>query len=138
MDLKTCYSCGKIIAQDEKCSCKTEEERKRKRDYQRIYDEENPELTRVIKTARYKRFRKEIIKRDGGYCQRCKNLLGMINTKNLEVHHIKPRVHYPELVYEKSNVITVCKQCNMALGLSGKLDFEPDIDLDEGIEYFIL
>lgn len=34
------------------------------------------------------------------------------NTGNLHVHHIKTRKKYPELVFEKTNAITVCRGCH--------------------------
>ncbi len=44
-------------------------------------------------------------------------------TSNLQVHHIKPRSDYPELVYEHSNLVTLCQSCNTSLGKKG-IDFE--------------
>ena len=42
-----------------------------------------------------------------------------MNTRNLQVHHIKPRKEYPELMFEPDNLITTCKTCNLQMGTSG-------------------
>lgn len=39
------------------------------------------------------------------------------NSKNLQVHHIKPVHEYPELELEESNLITLCaKPCHIVFG----------------------
>ena len=52
-------------------------------------------------------------------------LFGWHTIDNLEVHHIKSRIEFPELVYDIDNMVTVCHTCNLALGLKG-LDFKWD------------
>ena len=67
-------------------------------------------------------------------CNRCWVSLNVIETKDLQVHHIKPRSEYPELMYDPNNLITVCKTCNLALGTKGILDWEVqkfNEDIDE-------
>lgn len=54
----------------------------------------------------YRKFRSEIIERDGGKCQLCGA------TENLEVHHIKSFAEFPELRLEPSNAVTWCKRCH--------------------------
>ena len=54
----------------------------------------------------WRNFRKSILERDNYKCQECGT------NKNLCVHHIKPRSEYKELVYDPSNVITLCKYCH--------------------------
>lgn len=131
MHKKACARCGKIIGIDDTCECIAAARTEYKKEYSRNYDEENSELVKPLKTAKWQRLRKNIIHRDGGYCQRCKNLLGMITTDKLEVHHIKPRSTHPDLMFDPSNLITVCSTCNMALGVSGELDFEHSTDLED-------
>lgn len=67
--------------------------------------------------------RKMVIQEDGGVCQRCFIKFEIINSTELQVHHIKPRIEFPELMYERSNLITICKTCNLQLGLK-ELDFD--------------
>lgn len=44
--------------------------------------------------------------RDGYMCQKC----GSRN--ELQVHHIKEWSRYPELRFEATNLLTVCKECH--------------------------
>lgn len=125
MHYKSCSSCRKIIKKEDTCDCQKAKRREYKNEYSKIYDEQNEDVVKPIKTARWKRLRKNIIHRDGGYCQRCLNLIGILTTDRLEVHHIKPRSKYPDLIFDPSNLITVCSTCNMAMGTSGELDFDP-------------
>ena len=74
-------------------------------------------------SRRWRSFRKTIIHRDGNLCQRCFRKYNIINGDSLEVHHIKPRIDYPELMYDELNVVTLCKTCNLQLGTNG-IDFE--------------
>jgi 5-methylcytosine-specific restriction protein A len=115
---KKICSCGKIIPDNSQCSCKKKSKQKYMRDYQRN-DKNNP-----LKTTRWTKLRKHILKRDNYLCQRCLHKYGILNTKELEAHHIKSRKNYPELVFEESNIITVCKTCNLQLGTKDELDFE--------------
>lgn len=105
-------SCGAMIAYKEKCSCKT---RKPKAEKKR---------NKALTTAKWSMFRKRIIERDSCHCQRCLAKYNLIETNNLQVHHIKPRIKYPELMYEETNCVTLCKQCNLELGTKEELDFE--------------
>jgi 5-methylcytosine-specific restriction enzyme A len=120
---KVSCSCGKIIPEGTKCSCK----KKAKRDYMREYqrnDKDNP-----LKTTRWNKLRRHILRRDGYLCQRCLNKFQLLNSNELQAHHIKSRKNYPELVFEERNILTLCKTCNLQLGTSDKLDFELRQDL---------
>jgi 5-methylcytosine-specific restriction endonuclease McrA len=125
MSKKKFCSCGKLVAVNETCSCKQNTNRN---EYQRKYYEKNKDVLKPLSTARWRKLRSLIIKRDKGCCQRCLIKYGIINGDNLQVHHIKPRIEYPELMFEESNLITLCKTCNLQIGLK-ELDFEPMIDL---------
>ncbi|WP_338705247.1 HNH endonuclease [Priestia aryabhattai] len=46
---------------------------------------------------------------------------------NLQAHHIKSCRDYPELAYDESNLLTVCRDCNLELGTSNKLDFTYEV-----------
>lgn len=124
---KTC-SCGRFVEYTATCVCK---EKKNRNKYQRNYYEKNKELLKPLSSTRWRKLRSLIIKRDNGHCQRCLSKFKIITSSNLQVHHIKPRIDFPELMFEESNLITVCKTCNLNLGVSGELDFEPKIDLKD-------
>lgn len=130
--MKICSRCNKKISFNEDCSCKIPQDRNK---YQRDYYEENKESLKILSTKRWRDLRKVIINRDGGYCQRCFIKYNIIESDNLQVHHVKPRIKYPELMFEETNLITLCKTCNLNLGIEEELDFEPnekifDIDFD--------
>jgi 5-methylcytosine-specific restriction endonuclease McrA len=115
---KTC-SCGRIIPEGTRCECK----RKKKRDYMREY--QRNEVDNPLKTTRWsKHVRPYVLRRDNYLCQRCLHKFGEANPKELQVHHIKSRKNYPDLVFDTSNLLTVCKTCNLQLGTKDELDFE--------------
>lgn len=60
----------------------------------------------VLKTARWKILRLEIIERDGLRCLDC-GARG-----RLEVDHVKPVRRRPDLAYEPSNLRTLCTSCH--------------------------
>ena len=119
---KICSQCGKMIDWNSDCTCKKIVVPVKK-------SKESRDMARAITSRRWARLRSLIIKRDGGFCQRCFVKYGSINSEQLQVHHIKPRIYYPELVYEVSNLITLCKTCNLQLGTQEELDFKSNIDL---------
>ncbi|HDR7585519.1 hypothetical protein BW899_06695 [Bacillus mycoides] len=123
---KTCLKCRNKHDYGERCSCVY----KHKKKALIIKGKDDDFYTKKP----WRNLREQIIERDGGYCQRCLHKYGIINSANLEVHHIKPRSKYPELQYEISNLVTVCKTCNLQLGTNGvdwdrnneiKIDIEP-------------
>lgn len=130
---KKCSRCGKIINYTETCDCKINHKRKVRNKYQRDYYEKNKDQLKLIKNAKWYKLRKQIIKRDGAFCRRCFAKNNEFVTENLQVHHIKPRIDYPELIYDDKNLVTICKQCNLELGTSGELDFNykiPNLDIN--------
>lgn len=122
MKKKIC-TCGKRVPFNETCSCKLIR-KKQRNEYQKEYYKKNKESLKELTSKRWRDLRKSIILRDGGYCQRCFIKFGVINDKSLQVHHIKPRVEYPELMYDEDNLICLCKTCNLQLGVKGILDFD--------------
>lgn len=113
MKFNTICRCGKLVVGSvTNCSCK---KRKPKAEKDR-----NKELT----TTKWSKFRKRIIERDSCHCQRCLVKYSLIETSNLQVHHIKPRIKYPNLMYKETNCVTLCKQCNLELGTQEEFDFE--------------
>lgn len=112
---RICNKCGEII-RDGKCKCGSFKTIKAKKEIK------NTE--RVLYTARWQKKRNYIKARDGYYCQRCFHKLGILKAEELEVHHIKNRIDYPELTFEDSNLITICGDCNKFYRGKNELDFE--------------
>lgn len=132
--MKIC-SCGKMIPDTQVCSC---------RKLARKVNNQNkdPETKKFFNSSKWKKFRKKIIDRDAGLvtelfgsiyqgiCLRCLYKYGLIVTDGIQVHHIKPRNKYngengyPDLRFDETNCISLCKSCNTQLGTKGKLDFE--------------
>jgi 5-methylcytosine-specific restriction endonuclease McrA len=56
----------------------------------------------------YRLWRNGVYEKDEYTCQVC----GQVNG-NLNAHHIKEYAKYPELRYEISNGVTLCKKCHI-------------------------
>ena len=63
----------------------------------------------IYRLKRYKSWRKRIFRRDRYKCQfpDCGKVGG-----SLQVHHIKMKYKYPELIYRMDNGITLCYACH--------------------------
>jgi len=61
-----------------------------------------------------KKFRVKILKRDNYTCQECgdRNHKGRGSRINLEVHHIKSAAEHPDLFFDPSNVVLLCRSCH--------------------------
>ncbi|PGP00600.1 HNH endonuclease [Bacillus cereus] len=105
---KVCSNCGQLVEADHNC-------RKRIKT--------NAQKKHPSGTWRFAPLRDEVRLRDNGCCQRCRILFGLMNFDDLQVHHIKSWRDYPELAYEMNNLILICRNCNLDLGNSNKLDF---------------
>lgn len=117
---KICKYCNKIVDDNHKC---LSDKRTQYNKYKREYYQNNKEIVAPLMSRRWRSFRKTIIHRDSNLCQRCFRKYNIINGDSLEVHHIKPRIDYPELMYDELNVVTLCKTCNLQLGTNG-IDFK--------------
>lgn len=62
------------------------------------------------KNPRWKRKRKNILKRDNYMCQECKRY-GR-RTEATTVHHKKHTDEFPELAYEDDNLVSLCEACH--------------------------
>jgi 5-methylcytosine-specific restriction endonuclease McrA len=59
-------------------------------------------------TSEYKRWRYDVMRRDGFTCQQCGDAKG----RNLHAPHIKPFATHPELRLDTNNGITLCEPCH--------------------------
>lgn len=125
---KICNGCG---YHEDKCRCNKTN---------KIQAKKKPrDVDKMLFTSKWQKKRKQIKDRDGWFCQRCWYKFKILNRERLEVHHIKNRIDYPELMFEDSNLITICKTCNLQLGSAHELDFEFNIEeRDEEAKNFIL
>jgi len=71
-------------------------------------------------TPEYKRWRFDVYSRDNFTCQSCGDDRG----GNLQAHHIKPFADYPDLRFEVSNSVTLCKKCHNHLHRKGGVTWE--------------
>ncbi|WP_338750047.1 HNH endonuclease signature motif containing protein [Bacillus sp. FJAT-52991] len=63
----------------------------------------------ITNSAAYKEWRLKVYKRDG---YRCKMPGCYSQSRDIAAHHIYPKKTYPELKFEVSNGITLCKTCH--------------------------
>ena len=68
------------------------------------------DITNEYKTARWKRTREKILRRDMYMCRECRRY-GRL-TEAAEVHHIRHADAAPELFYTESNLVSLCKKCH--------------------------
>ena len=57
----------------------------------------------------YRKFRQNVLKRDGKKCKMCRS------RRKLVVHHIKKWGSHPGLRYSINNGITLCKSCHQKI-----------------------
>lgn len=65
-------------------------------------------LHSIRNSAASRNWRNEVFKRDNYTCQNCKKVGDVLNA-----HHVKPFSIYPELRFELSNGLTLCKRCHI-------------------------
>jgi len=62
----------------------------------------------------WKKIRAQIIREHQHICNECKQKI--IKNEDLTVDHIKPRIKFPKLALEKSNLQILCRKCNSSKG----------------------
>lgn len=65
----------------------------------------------TLKTSRWQKLRKQILLRDK-CCVLCWNESRYVNLYKLQVHHIVKRTDDESLIYEPSNLVTLCRECH--------------------------
>lgn len=69
-----------------------------------------PNNEKIRNSSKMQKWRVKVFMRDDYTCVKCKKRGG-----NLEAHHIKEFSKYPELRFELSNGMTVCKSCHIKI-----------------------
>ena len=67
-----------------------------------------------FKTPEYQAWRNAVLERDAYICQHCDRHCNK-NEKGLAAHHVQPYADHPELRFDVSNGLTLCRSCHMAL-----------------------
>lgn len=97
----------------------TEETKQRLRERQRLSCPRGPEShswkggasdqrKRELVGFRYREWRRLVFERDNYTCQHCQDATG----GNLHAHHIQTWAEFPDLRYEVSNGLTLCRDCH--------------------------
>ena len=67
-------------------------------------------LTKLIRGIRrspeYYQWRKAVLERDNGTCRDCGS------SANVNAHHIKPIIDYPQGIFEEGNGLSLCEDCH--------------------------
>lgn len=70
---------------------------------------------RIRYSKKSENWRSEVFKRDNYTCQTC-----LVRGGYLEAHHIKPFAYFPELRFDTTNGVTLCRKCHDKTKLSAK------------------
>lgn len=104
-----CKNCRKLIdfknTYCETCLSKVNKERKK-------YSTKDKEIDATTKTSRWQYIRQKVIERDLGCCVLCFIKDNYIEYKRLQVHHLVKRKDDLKLIYDMTNLITLCKDCH--------------------------
>jgi len=71
-----------------------------------------PENTKIRASAKYKKWRESVFKRDKYICQDCGVDASVDKSVYLHAHHIKPFATFKELRFDVNNGISLCKNCH--------------------------
>lgn len=67
---------------------------------------------KIRNSDEYKKWRKSVFERDNWTCKNCGKRSKSNEYLLIQAHHIKPFATYPQLRFEISNGVTLCKQCH--------------------------
>ena len=76
----------------------------------RYVDGSSPERQRMYVQAIGRDFLKSVMARDHFCCRRCGS--GKTGPRSLHVHHIRPWAGNPDLRFDESNALTLCRDCH--------------------------
>lgn len=80
-------------------------------------------LELLRKRVEYKEWRRKVFERDNYTCQECGKKGGLLHP-----HHIKAKSLVPDLIYDVSNSVTLCRECHKktkSYGLNVKQNLKP-------------
>jgi 5-methylcytosine-specific restriction endonuclease McrA len=66
-----------------------------------------PRNKKIRSSYKWRKWRKAVFERDNFTCQDCK-----VRGGYLEPHHIKCFAHFPKLIFNVNNGVTLCKDCH--------------------------
>ena len=75
-----------------------------------MYDWITSETKSFYDTPQWRSKRESILRRDNYQCQECRRYGKLVQAR--EVHHIKHLDEAPELAFEDSNLVSLCKACH--------------------------
>ena len=112
---RECPICGKKFQTSIKrnkiyCSneCRNLAYRERKGEQSHFWQGGKTKESDLLRTsAEYKDWRLAVFTRDNFTCQKCGQ-----RKRDIEVHHIKERCKYPELMFDVDNGLTLCHECH--------------------------
>ena len=64
-----------------------------------------------LKTTMWQSLRSEVMARDNFCCRLCL-INSYVETRTLQVHHIHKRINRPDLTFNESNLVTLCRVCH--------------------------
>lgn len=76
----------------------------------RYVDGSSPERQRMYAQGKGRAFIRQVLKRDGYRCARCK--APKSRPKFLHVHHIRPWAGNERMRFDMANVVTLCRDCH--------------------------
>jgi len=121
-EIKKCIYCSKEFKTYERktkiyCSKKCYDLDKRERmkgKNSHLWKGGKTKLNKILRTrAEFREWRNKVFQRDKYICQDCNKKSTKGNRIYLNAHHLKKISLYPELIYEISNGITLCKECHL-------------------------
>ena len=138
LPMKKCKNCGKIFQIRKHCEIKTNNFCSKKC-YIKWYRGPNHKQWTGESTLRRTLYhqkenlewRKANFEKNNYTCQKCRARNGEGRTISLRAHHIKNWKDYPELRYEISNGITLCKECHRLFHRIYGFRYNNEIQLNE-------
>lgn len=73
--------------------------------------EATKEADKFTNTSRWRSLKDHIKRKDKGVCRLCFNR-SYVEYRSLQVHHIYKRSTHPQMAYEPSNLVTLCRNCH--------------------------